>query len=141
MKELNVYVDNKPGRLKAITNVLSEKKINIRAITIQSNNEFGSIKMIVDRPKEAYLELSNKGFSCALKEIIAIHVIDKPGGLNDILGIFSTQNINIKNSFAFIIESGKNAVICVEVDDIEKNKKILNKANIKILEDSDLYNL
>ncbi|MBN2544487.1 MAG: ACT domain-containing protein [Spirochaetes bacterium] len=140
-KELNVFIDNKPGRLKAITGLLKEKKINLRALTIQVREDFGLIKTIVDKPNEAYMTISDKGFACALKEILAILIDDSPGGLDDILDIFAENNININDSYAFIIDSGNKAVYCVEVVDIEKVKALLEKNGFKLLDDQDLYGL
>ncbi len=140
-KELNIFIDNKPGRLKAITGLLKENKINLRALTVQVREDFGLIKTIIDKPNEAYMAISDKGFACALKEILAILIDDSPGGLDGILDIFAKNGINIKDSYAFIIDSGKRAVYCVEVADIEKVKDLLEKNGFKLLDDQDLYGL
>ena len=84
IKELNIFIDNKPGRLKAVTSLLNEDKINIRAFTVQDREEFGLMKLIVDRPNDAYLAITDKGFACALKEILAIQIKDEPGGLDNL---------------------------------------------------------
>jgi len=110
-------------------------------LTVQVREDFGLIKTIIDNPNEAYMTVSDKGFACALKEILAILIDDSPGGLDDILEIFAKNNINIKDSYAFIIDSGKRAVYCVEVADIEKVKDLLEKNGFKLLDDQDLYGL
>ena len=87
VKELSVFIDNKPGRLKAVTGLLKEKKINIRALTLQDIKEYGILKIIVDKPDDAYLAISEKGLACALKEMLAVKVDDCPGGFDDIVKI------------------------------------------------------
>jgi hypothetical protein len=141
VKELNIFIDNKPGRLQAVTTLLSEKNINIRALTIQDRDDFGLMKLIVDKPDEAYLAISDNGFACALKDILAIQIEDRPGGLNKLLGILAENKINIKDSYAFVIKAEKYAVLCIEVENIETVKKLLFKTEFKLLEDKDLYNL
>ena len=76
-----------------------------------------------------------------MKDILAIRIDDKPGGLDDLLKIFSEKNININDSFAFVIESGKAAVLCVEVDNIEEVTELFKGTNFKLLSDKDLYKL
>ena len=141
VKELNVFIDNKPGRLKAITSLLNDKKINIRAFTVQDREEFGLMKLIVDKPDDAYLAISDKGFACALKDILAIQIKDKPGGLDKFLDVLSYNKINIKDSYAFVIVSGEYAVLCIEVENIEYVKELLLKTEFKLLGSEDLYNL
>lgn len=140
-KELNVFIDNKPGRLRAVTKLLSENNINLRALTIQIREDFGLIKIIVDKPKEAAVLLSSNGFACALKEILAILIEDKPGGLDKVLALFAENNINIVDSYAFIVTSGKYAVYCVEVEQLEYVKKLLEKSGISLLTEEELYGL
>ncbi|HDL14944.1 MAG TPA: ACT domain-containing protein, partial [Euryarchaeota archaeon] len=53
LEQLSVFVENKPGRLAKITEVLQKAVINIRALSIAELGEFGVIRLIVDRPDEA----------------------------------------------------------------------------------------
>ncbi len=49
LKQLSIFSENKPGRLRKITKVLAEEGVNILAINIASSNGFGVIKFIVDK--------------------------------------------------------------------------------------------
>ncbi|MDD2654869.1 MAG: ACT domain-containing protein, partial [Candidatus Omnitrophica bacterium] len=82
-----------------------------------------------------------KGFACALKDILAILIDDKPGGLHKIASLFVDNKINIQDAYAFVIESKKQAVLCVEVKDPKAIKVIIKKEGYKILEDEQLYEL
>ena len=141
VKELRVFIDNKPGRLKAVTSILSKNNLNIHAVSVQTRENFGLIKMLVDKPEDAYLELTNYGLACTIKEIFAIKIEDKPGGLDKILTVFVDNNINIKDSFAFVIEPNKYAVLCIEIEEIEKAKEILLENGVKLLKNQDFYEL
>jgi hypothetical protein len=141
VKELSVFIDNKPGRLKAVTGLLKEKKINIRALTLQDIKEYGILKIIVDKPDDAYLAISEKGLACALKEMLAIKVDDCPGGFDDLLKLFDDNKINIKDSFGFVLDSQKYAILCIEVDNLENAEKLLSKSKYKPLGEKDLYNI
>jgi hypothetical protein len=137
-KEVNVFVENRPGRLRSVAQVLAEKKINVRTMTLQDRGEYGLMKLIVDKPEAAHLALTDKGFACALKEILAISLKDKPGSFLKLSELFFKQNINILDAYGFVIESNKEAVFCVEVKETGKVKKILLKAGFKVLEE-ELY--
>ena len=141
IKELNILVDNKPGRLKAITGILKKQSINIRAVTSHIREQFGIVKMIVDNPDKAHVALSEGGLACSMKDIIAVNLKDSPGGLDEILDVFTLNNINIKDSYGFVIDSGNNAVFCVETIDNKKAIEIIQKNGYKVLNDKDIYNL
>jgi hypothetical protein len=47
-KQLTIFVENRAGRLKSITENLRNSGIDIRAFTIQDRGEYGLLKLIVD---------------------------------------------------------------------------------------------
>ncbi len=140
-KQINIFVENKPGRLKAVTEILFKNKINIRAMTIQDRGDFGLMKLLVDKPNRAYLALADEGFACALKDILAILIEDKPGGLYKLAEVFLEKEINVVDAYGFVINSKKSAVWCVEVKEAEKIKKVVEEAGFQVLEDEELYEL
>jgi len=137
-KEVNVFLDNRPGRLRSVAQVLSEKKINVRTMTLTDRGEFGLMKLIVNKPEAAHLALVDKGFACALKEIVAISLDDKPGSFFGLTDVFLKHAINILDAYGFVVDSGKSAVFCVEVKDVEAMKEILRKEGFTLLEE-ELY--
>ncbi|MCK9595022.1 MAG: ACT domain-containing protein [Candidatus Omnitrophica bacterium] len=137
-KELNVFVENRPGRLRSVAQVLSESKINVRTMTLQDRGEYGLMKLIVNNPDQAYLALADKGFACALKEILAIAIKDKPGSFLKLTEIFTDNKVNVLDAYGFVIESSKRAVFCIEVKNPEEIKKVLKENDFDVLED-ELY--
>ena len=82
---ISVFAENRPGRLDHITGVLAQANINIRAIKISDLGEHGVVKMLVDDPDTAYHVLKQAGVLVSQKEIIAVGVEDRPGGLHAVL--------------------------------------------------------
>ena len=118
--------------------MLADKKINVRTMTLQDRTEFGLMKLIVDKPDAAHLALTEKGFACALKEILAVLLVDRPGSFQKLMDVFSKHNVNIVDAYGFVIESSKSAVFCVEIKEPQKMKAQLEKEGFKVLEE-ELY--
>lgn len=140
-EQINIFVDNKPGRLSGITQVLSENNINIRAIVVNDREQFGIIKILADSPQKAHHALTASGYACALKRVLAVVVDDKPGGLYSLTQNLSESGINIIDSYGFVIESRKEAVLCIEVKDYENTRQDLERRGFRILKGSELYEL
>jgi hypothetical protein len=132
--QLSVFAENKPGRLAAVTGILAKEKINIRATTIATSDTFGVINLIVDDPERAQTVLSKAGMTVNLREVLAILIDDKPGGLDRLTQLLFKENININNAYGFVLESREKAVFVVDVDQIEKAQKIIEKAGFKTLD-------
>ena len=143
VKQLNIFVENRPGRLKAITEVLSDNKLNIWAFTIQDRGDFGLMKMIVDHPKKAHLALADKGFACALKDIWAVSIPDKPGNLYKLSDLLSKNEINVIDAHGVGVASTREGICFLELA-VKNEKKVrtaLGKGGFKVLKEEDIYAL
>ncbi len=128
IKQLSVFVENKPGRLAAVTEVLYREKINIRAFTIAEAGDFGIIRMVVDRTEDAFNALKNAGFTVTITRVLGVEVADEPGGLYKIAKALGEQGINIEYVYAFT--HGDRALIILRVDDLEKAAEVLKKEGV-----------
>ena len=132
--QLSIFAENKPGRLAKVTRILGKENINIRAISISSSDAFGVINMLVDNPEQAQKALSKEGLTVNLKEVIAVVIEDKPGGLDKLIQLLYDENINVENAYGFVLESWKKAVFVVDVDQREKTEEILKKHGLETLD-------
>ncbi|HEY1406307.1 MAG TPA: amino acid-binding protein, partial [Spirochaetota bacterium] len=82
--QVSVFAENKPGKIERVTKILADCQINIRAITLSDAGDYGIIKLLLNNPTEGAECLKNAGITASLKEIIAVRVTDKPGGLCEI---------------------------------------------------------
>jgi hypothetical protein len=131
--QLTVPADNAPGRLARVTAVLNREKINIRAITISSFGDRGFFNIVVDDPRAAQRALEKEGLSVELREVIAVLMDDRPGGLDRVVQLLAQKGINVNNAYGFVLESHKTAVFVIEVDDIEKTRALLKENKITTL--------
>ena len=48
IKQISVFLENKPGTLKKMTGVLAAKKVDMRALSLAETKDFGIARIIVD---------------------------------------------------------------------------------------------
>ncbi len=126
IKQVSVFVENKPGRLASVTEVLYKSGINLRAFTIAEAGDFGIIRMVVDKTDEAYRALKDAGFTVTLTDVLGVEVKDEPGGLYRIAKALGDAGINIEYVYAFTF-GGDRALIILRVDDTERAMEILER--------------
>lgn len=136
--QLTIPAENRPGVLAQVTSTLARKKINIRSATISSFGESGFINLILDNPKLGHKILSKEGIPAELKEVIAVLIEDRPGGLDKLLQALSVEKINIENGYGFVIESRKNAVFILDVSDLTKARVLIETSGFKTLSPQEL---
>ena len=87
--QIAVFAENRPGRIERVTRILKDAQIDIRAITIATGDSFGVIKLLVRDPGKARRVLESEGLSVASREIVAVLMDDRPGGLHRILELLA----------------------------------------------------
>ena len=132
--EISVFLKNKITHFEVITNILKEGNINIRSMTLMSIYQgWGVVKLLVDQPEEAYKILSDQGDSVSLREIIALEMIDKAGGLDELLIKIARAGIHIESAYSQLISEDNIATLIIEVPDVLEAKRRLEINGIKVL--------
>ena len=133
VRQISVFLENKIGRLAEITEILGDKKINIRALSIADTAEFGILRMIVDTPQKAYQALEERGFTVSRTEVVVVEVKDKPGGLAQVMAILGKAGINVEYLYAFVAPKGKNALVVFKIEKMKNTVDLLQAQKVKIL--------
>ncbi len=139
LKQLSVFLENKPGRLRELCALLAENNINIVTLSLADTEQFGILRLIVKEHDKAKALLEENGFVAKLTEVLAVEVPDQPGGLSKILEIEEESGVSVEYMYAFTIKSGENAVLLFRFDDMDKAVAALQKANLSILSSADLH--
>jgi len=142
-KQLHIFVENKPGRLRAITDSLQKVGINIRAFAIQDRGDYGLMKLIVSNPEQAHLSLADTGCACALKDVLAVSIPDKPGNLHRLLSVLVDGSINIVDAHGFVLQPSQKGVCILEIENLAQTnaEQVVRKAGFEVLNDDQLNNL
>lgn len=133
IKQLSVFVENKPGKLLEIVKALAGADINIRAMSIADTKDFGILRLIVSDTEKAKAILSD---DCVvtITSVIAAEMSDKAGALSTILDAFGKANINIEYMYAFTASTDLGAYVVIRVDNNEAAEKVLHDNGITTLD-------
>jgi hypothetical protein len=133
IKQLSIFVENKPGRLCAVTGILKENNIDIKALSIADTRDFGILRLIVNDPEKACEALKKEDCTVTITDVIVIGVEDKPGKLADILCLLHKNSISVEYMYAFISKTDNMAFVILRVEDNDKTIKIMEENNIDVI--------
>ena len=141
IKQLSLFVENKPGRLAEITAIIAGAGIDIRALSIADTTNFGILRIIVDKPDEAERILREAGLTVSLTNVIAIGIPDVPGGFAQAMKALSDAEISVEYMYAFISRDEGRACVILRVEDNTGAVKALQAGNVEILSAQKIYSL
>jgi len=141
VEQISVFLENKAGRLAEVTRILADAGINIRALSLADTSDFGILRLIVNDNNKAKEALKKHGFTVGKTDVVAVEVEDRPGGLHKILDSLYKANVNVEYMYAFVQQSGSNAVIIFRFDNFEEAVKVLQANGVTVIEAERLYSI
>ena len=141
VEQISVFLENKAGRLAEVTRILSEAGVNIRALSLADTSDFGILRLIVNDNNKAKEALKEHGFTVGKTDVVAVEVEDRPGGLYKILDSLFHANVNVEYMYAFVQQSGSNAVIIFRFDNLDEAVKVLQANGVTVIEAETLYSI
>ena len=141
LKQLSVFLENKPGQLLLPCQVLSGAGINIQTLCLADTQQFGILRIVVEDWKAAKDVLEKNGCVVKLTEVVAIEVEDRPGGLARIIDILDKGRVNIEYMYAFTFGRNNRAVLIFRFDDPDSAIELLQTNGINIVGAPDFFKL
>ena len=127
IKQISIFVENKPGRLAEITEIIAKNDINIRALSVADTTHFGILRIIVDDPEMVQRVLKEAGLTVSITSVITAATNDRPGGLAAVLKLFAARDIQIEYMYAFIAKSENEAYVVMRIENEDEAVKLLKE--------------
>ena len=142
IKQIYVFLENKPGSLYAMTGVLAQNQIDMRAFSLAETSDFGIARIIVDNVYKTTTVLKDAGFINNITPVLGVAIPDVPGGLNKVLQALTDAKVNVEYMYAFL--GGKDvdhAYMIFRVEDDTIASAVLAEQGIKVVEQEEIDKL
>ena len=110
-KQLSIFLENNTGRLTEVTEVLASADINLSALCIAENADFGILRGIVSDPDKAYKVLKENHFAVNVTNVVGINCPNIPGALAKVLNYLSDEGVFIEYMYSFANNNSANVII------------------------------
>lgn len=134
VKEISIRLQNKPGTLSDVSEMLGLNGINMLALTVRTIGAEGTLNFVCNDPARVVGVLESAGYPAAVQEILAAETPHHPGGLSAILRPLKRAGINVEYLYACIgcFGAGDSSIILLGVSDIAAAHEVLSKEWIRL---------
>lgn len=139
IKQLSLFLENKPGHLGAICRTLADADINILTCSLADTQQFGILRLIVPDTERAVEILEGQGFVVHVNDVVATEVEDQPGGVARVLEVLGGSDVNIEYMYAFTFHRNSRAILIFRMDDPDKAIAMLKDNQVNVLGPVDLF--
>lgn len=133
--QISIQLDNVPGALTKLIDILDKEGISAKAISAASTEEVSTLRLVVNDPDKAVTVLKSFNFKYAIYPVIAVEVPCHPGGMNAVVKPLSDGNVNIHYIYTTTERLGKETILILGVDKIDEATAILKQHWINFVGD------
>jgi hypothetical protein len=131
--QLSLFVENRPGQIKARIELLAGAGIDIRTLALADTKDFGILRLIVNDWRSAKAVLEEGGHVVNVSEVVALEVPDRPGGLSEVLSVLDARQIGIEYMYAFAPGRAEAAVMIFRFDRPDAALEALQAAGVNVV--------
>ena len=139
LKQLSLFLENKPGALSAPVKILADAGVNILTLSIAESREFGILRLIVREWEAAKLLLEKNGLIVKVTDVLALEVADRPGGLAGVLETLERAGINLEYMYAFTLKRESKGLLLFGFDDPDKAIRELEKQKLSVVGTAEVF--
>jgi len=148
LKQLSLFLENKPGNVRKACRMLVDNGINIETMALADTEQFGVLRILVkdwERAKEVF---EKNGVIVRISDVVALAVGHRPGGLADILDVLDDAGLNIEYMYGFSQRIGlekcgndmaDSAIIVFRFNDPDVALDTLQQRDIRVLGNKELF--
>ena len=141
VKQISVFLENKPGTLADMTKVLAENEIDMRAFSLAETSDFGIARVIVDDLYKTTTVLKDAGFVHTVSSVLAVAIPDVPGGLSHVLAALTEGEVNIEYMYAFLGGKKNSAYMIFKVTGHHRAAALLTEKGFRLVDQEELSEL
>ena len=129
--QLSIFLENETGGLADVVDVLARAQVDLRALSLADETDFGILRLIVNEPDRAAAALKEAGFTVRKTPVVAVEIPDRPGGLAAVLN--ALRGVAVEYMYAFVRKSGEHALVVFRFEDPAAAIETLRMAGARLL--------
>ena len=144
ISQISVFLENNPGTLRAMTELIGQGGIDLLALSIADTQSFGIVRMIVhsDQIDQAMALLKEGGYIAKINHVICASVPDRPLGLSELLAVIERAGLSVEYMYSFLrTNANGTAHMILRLNDGQKAAQVFAEKGVVMLNQTDVDNL
>lgn len=119
-KQLSIFLDNRPGALARVCDVLSQAQVNVLALSTHDSVDNAVVRVLCDNPTKALLLLEQEEFFVLEQDVVVIEIPNRFGILAEIARKLALADINIGYAYCTGLKSQDEGCLVLKTDNPEQ---------------------
>lgn len=124
-RQITVPLENQPGQLARLCQLLAERSVSVEAISVIEGVEHGVVRLLTSDHQQCKQALSKNGFFVIEGDVLVLDLTDKVGQLAQVSAALAQSKVNIDYLYGSVGQAGKRTRIILKASDPGRAREIL----------------
>jgi hypothetical protein len=126
VKQVSVFLENKPGRLANVLRALERQKVNITGMTVMDSHEHSVLRVVTNDTARTGQVLRDLSTPFTETDVLLVELRNHPGALARVCEQLAAEHINI--DYCYVSSGGRNGRVLgiFKVSNHEKAARLLS---------------
>ena len=115
-KQLSVFLENRPGILAHICDILSQASINVLALSTHDSVDNAVVRILCDNPTKALLLLEQEQFYVLEQDVVVLEITNHYGALSQVARKLARADINIGYAYCTATKGQETGCLVLKTD-------------------------
>lgn len=125
VKQLSIFLENRPGMLHDVTSALAEHGVNLLALTIADHFDHAVVRLVPDDPERALRVLEERSVLVVANDVLEVSMPNQQGALAEVSQRLAKARMNIEYAYGSAATRSKTVTLYFRVKDPAKAAKAL----------------
>lgn len=112
--ELTLRLQNSPGALARVCDLLSIERVNIAALMLDPT---GATRIVVDNPVHASGLLRDRQYDVEQRDVLFVQVPNQPGAFAAVARLLASAGVNLEYAYTSVPDNQTQAAVVLGVSD------------------------
>jgi len=118
--QLSIVLENRPGLLAHICDILAEANINLLALSTHDAVDNAAVRLLCDNPTKALLLLEQEELFVLEQKVVVLEIENHAGALSRIARQLARADINIGYAYCTSVSGQETSCLVLRTDEPEK---------------------
>ncbi len=125
-KQLAVFLDNRPGTLARLCDILAKEKISIYAISTSDTIDHSVVRLVTSDPHKAMRLFDAAGLLVVDNDVLMLDGANRPGSLLQIAKTLAAARINIEYAYCATHPNANRGIMILRPNNVARALRVLN---------------
>jgi hypothetical protein len=130
LQEIALTVSNRPGALAGVAQILAKERLNLAALSVNSEGDEGLVRIIVNDPKRALTVLKAAKYKAVARELLVVHLEDRAGSFLKVLEMLAEAKVNVDSVAILVAREGAQALVALSTSDLKRARAVLARSGL-----------